>query len=63
MPISPLVQKFLVLLAHEEAPDVCLEVGEDLRESLFPHFLEVPQNSSPEEDLGVAQLVLVIVHL
>ncbi len=53
----------MVVLAHEVAPDVSLEVGEDLGQPLLPELLQTSQDSSPEEDLGVAQLVLVLVHL
>ena len=59
----PLVLEFLVVLADEVAANASLEVGDDLAESFVPHVLEGSKDAGLEEDFGVAETVVVLVHL
>lgn len=51
-PISPALQDLLELYAHELAPGLSLDAGDDEGEALISHLLQQPQQPSLEEDLG-----------
>jgi len=59
----PLVLKLLVVLADEISAYASLEVGDDLSEAFVPHVLECAEDAGLEEDLGVPETVVVLVHL
>lgn len=50
--ISPALQNLLELNAHELAPGLSLDAGDDEGEALIPHLLQQPQQPSLEKDLG-----------
>ena len=58
----PLVLQFGIVPPHQVTTHVGLEEGEDLGKALITPFLKITQNTSPEEHLGVAQLVGVLLH-
>ena len=55
---APLVDEFAVVFPHEVSPSVGLELSEDDRQSLIPHFFQPTQHASTEEHLAVAEAVL-----
>ena len=57
--VSPLVAELGVVLADEVAADARLEVGEDGRELLLAHLLELTEDAGLEEHLGVSDTVVV----
>ena len=59
----PLVLQLLVATAHDVAADPGLEQGDDFGETLVTHVLKLTQDTSTEEDLGVAQTVFILVQL
>ncbi len=61
--IIPLVLQFLVVPPHQVTTDVSLEVGHDLGQTLVTHILKHTQHTSPEEDLGVTQTVVISIEL
>ena len=58
----PLVAEFLVALAQNRAADVRLEERDDAREPLVTPVLQRTQHADLEEDLGVAQAVVVLLQ-
>ena len=59
----PLILQFLVVLADQISSDSSLEVGDDLRKAFIAHVFQHTEDSSFEEDLRVAQAVVVCVQL
>jgi len=60
---QPLVLEFLVVLANEVSADACLEVGHDLRQAFISHVLQSSEHACLEEDLGVPQTIVILIHL
>lgn len=60
---SPLVLECLVVPSDQVTTDEGLEVGDDLGQTLVTHVLQHTQHTSPEEHLGVAQSVFILVQL
>lgn len=54
----PLVDEFAVVFSHEVSPGKGLELSEDNRQSLIPHFLQSTQHARTEEHLAVAKTIL-----
>ena len=59
----PLVAKCLIRSANKKSSAPALKEGQDLGQPLLTEFLKGSENSSPEEHLGMAELVLVLVQL
>ena len=59
----PLILQFGVVPPHQVASDVSLEVGKYLRQTLVTHVLKLTEHTGTEEDLGMAQSVLILVEL
>ena len=56
---SPLIAKLGVVLADEVAANARLEVGEDGRQLVLAHLLELTEDAGLEEHLGVTDAVVV----
>jgi len=54
----PLIQQFCVVLSDHVAANASLEVGDDLREALVSHLLQLTEDPGLEEDLRVTDTVV-----